>query len=810
MTAPKLRDWAQELNPEQLAAATHGKGPQLVIAGAGSGKTRVITYRIAWLVREQGVDPTQIAAVTFTNKAAGEMRERVERLLGTDSLGGFVGTFHRFSLGLLRRYADRAGLQRDFAIFDSGDQINLVKQALELENLGETQYPPRAVLAAISSAKNRMIDTVTFEARAQDFWSRSVARAYRRYQGLLLQSGAVDFDDMLFWAVRILRSNQELMVRWRERLKWLLVDEFQDTNAVQMELVRLLAGASGNLTAVGDEDQGIYRWRGAELDNILQFEKHFPGATVRKLERNYRSTQTILDAAGAVVANNESRRGKRLWTDAGAGEALRVYKAQDEGDEASWVVRTLLELQRGRPLSDLAILVRTNAQTRTFEEELLRREIPYTLVGGVRFYERAEIKDVIAYLRVLRNPRDAYSLERIVNQPPRGIGQGTLATLRQQAAELGVTPWDALQQEQVLEDFPARGAKALRGFRDLVVALQREAETLALPELLRRLLEATGYLELYDKGDADGEARLENLEEFLSAAQEFAEQTPGLPPLEGLTAFLDHVSLTTDLDAWQGGGGVMLMTLHSAKGLEFPIVVVAGLEEGVLPHFNSQGKLEDLEEERRLLYVGMTRSKERLLLSCCRRRRIAGRWQDQLESRFLREVPEHLVELEESEERFVDERAWGVYSFFDKPAPRSWGSGLGGSGGSGGESGRTPGTLARSGAAGPARSPGSMAGAPPRAASAQARPSTPSHASSPMAARSGVAPMHRPAAAPPPRAATTAAGGLRRGMRVRHPTLGQGVVMEVEGEGPTGRLTVYFEKFGKRKLVAQFAKLEPI
>jgi DNA helicase-2/ATP-dependent DNA helicase PcrA len=792
MSAPRPRDWAQELNPEQLAAATHGKGPQLVIAGAGSGKTRVITYRIAWLVREQGVDPTQIAAVTFTNKAAGEMRERVERLLGTDSLGSFVGTFHRFSLGLLRRYADRAGLQRDFAIFDSGDQLNLVKQALELENLGETQFPPRAVLAAISAAKNRMLDTVSYETRAQDFWSRSVARAYRRYQGLLLQSGAVDFDDMLFWAVRILRSNQELFVRWRERLKWLLVDEFQDTNAVQMELVRILAGAAGNLTAVGDEDQGIYRWRGAELDNILSFEKHFPGATVRKLERNYRSTQTILDAAGAVVANNESRRGKRLWTDAGSGEPVRVYKAQDEGDEAAWVVRTLLELQRGRPLSDLAILVRTNAQTRTFEEELLRREIPYTLVGGVRFYERAEIKDVIAYLRVLRNPRDAYSLERIVNQPPRGIGQGTLATLRQQAAELGVTPWDALQQEQVLDDFPPRGAKALRGFRDLVVALQREAETLALPDLLRRLFEATGYLELYDKGDADGEARLENLEEFLSAAQEFAEQTPGLPPLEGLTAFLDHISLTTDLDAWQGGGGVALMTLHSAKGLEFPLVVVAGLEEGLLPHFNSQGKLEDVEEERRLLYVGMTRAKERLLLSCCRRRRVAGRWQDQLESRFLREVPDHLVDVEESAERFVDERAWGVYSFFDKPAPRSWGSGAGGGER---EAPRPPGTAARSPAAAAARpAPGRPGGAtatlPPRVAAAAAPPA-------------------RPAPAPVGRA-NASIGGLRRGTRVRHPTLGQGVVMDVEGEGPTGRVTVYFEKFGKRKLVAQFAKLEPI
>jgi DNA helicase-2/ATP-dependent DNA helicase PcrA len=806
MVAERPSTWAQELNPEQLAAATHGEGPQLVIAGAGSGKTRVITYRIAWLVRERGVDPSRIAAVTFTNKAAGEMRERVERLLGTESLGGFVGTFHRFSLGLLRRYADRAGLSRDFAIFDSGDQVSLVKQALELENLGETQYPPRSVLATISSAKNRMIDVASFEARAQDFWSRSVARAYRRYQGLLQQAGAVDFDDMLFWAVRLLAGNKELLGRWRERLAYLLVDEFQDTNAVQMELVRLLAGPAGNLTAVGDEDQGIYRWRGAELDNILRFEKHFPGATVRKLERNYRSTQTILDAAGAVVAHNASRRGKTLWTDAGTGEPLRLYKAQDEVDEAAWVVRTLLSLQGGRPLSDLAVLVRTHAQTRVLEEELLRREIPYTLVGGVRFYERAEIKDVIAYLRVLRNPRDAYSLERIVNQPPRGIGAGTLATLRQQAAELGVTPWDALQQEQVLEDFPARGAKALRGFRDLILALQREAESLALPELLRRLLEATGYLELYDKGDADSEARLENLEEFLSAAQEFAEETAAAgearaSPLESLTAFLDHVSLTTDLDTWQGSGGVALMTLHSAKGLEFPIVVVAGLEEGVLPHFNSQGKLEDLEEERRLLYVGMTRAKERLLLSCCRRRRVAGRWQDQLESRFLDEVPEGLVEVEESAERFVDERAWGVYSFFDKPEPRAWGSGsraaaaeqLGAPRPAPGGPPRTPGSAPRPAPSGGRGAYGGTATLPPRVAAAANAPP-------------------RSALAPPATARRLAASinGLSRGMRVRHPTLGSGVVMEVEGEGPTGRFTVYFDKFGKRKLVAQFAKLEPI
>ena len=827
MIATRPETWAQELNSEQLAAATHGKGPQLVIAGAGSGKTRVITYRIAWLVREEGLDPSQIAAVTFTNKAAAEMRERVEKLLGTDSLGSFVGTFHRFSLGLLRRYAERAGLQRDFAIFDSGDQNTLVKRALELENLSETQFPPRTVLAAIGSAKNKMIEPAAFEARANDFWHRAVARVYRRYQGLLHQASAVDFDDMLFGAVRLLRE-EDMNKRWRERLRVLLVDEFQDTNLVQMELVKLLVGSDGNLTAVGDEDQGIYSWRGAELDNILRFEDHFPGAVVRKLERNYRSTQAILDAAGAVVANNSSRRGKKLWTDQGLGDPLQLYRAQDESDEAAWIVRTLLDLRGERALADLAVLVRTNAQTRVLEEELLRREVPYTLVGGVRFYERAEIKDLIAYLRVLRNPRDSYSLERIVNQPPRGIGAGTLATLREQAGELGVTVWDAMLQDQVLEDFPSRGGRALRTFRELVLTLQKEAETLPLPDLLRRLLQVTGYLELYDKGDPESEGRLENIEEFLSAADEFAEGTPGLGPLEGLTAFLDHVSLTTDLDAWQGGGGVALMTLHSAKGLEFPVVFVGGLEEGVLPHFNSQGALEDLEEERRLLYVGMTRAKERLLLSLCRRRRIAGRYQDQLESRFVAELPDHLVEVEESRERFVDERAYGVYSFFGRPEPRGgWGSGAGGA--YGGEGG---GGVARPGGGGGGRpaapsssgrpsSPGSR----PAGGGYGSQPSRPGSANSPNFRPTGTPPPSRPAAAAPVvqrpatppagglgagRPAATSVGGLRRGVKVRHPTLGQGTVMDIEGDGPTGRITVYFERFGKRKLVTQYAKLEPI
>ena len=622
----------------------HGEGPQLVLAGAGSGKTRVITFRIAYLVRERGVDPSQIAAVTFTNKAAGEMHDRVERLVGGDLGGAFVGTFHRFALMLLRRHGERVGLARDFAIYDGSDQLALVKKALVAEELAEAAFPPRAVLSRISAAKNRMVDVAHFEAEAQDFYARKVAKVYRRYQALLQQASAVDFDDMLFWSVRLFADHAEVAERWRRRLTWLMVDEFQDTNHVQMALVLALVGSAGNLTAVGDEDQGIYRWRGAELDNILDFEKSFPGAEVRKLEQNYRSTQTILDAAGALVEQNVKRRGKRLWTESGAGEPILLYKAEDEGDEAAWIVRTLRQLCDGHELQDMAVLVRTHAQTRALEEELLRHGVAYSLVGGVRFYDRAEIKDLVAYLRVLRNPRDTYSLDRILNQPPRGIGPGTEALLRDEADRLGVTPWDALLQDRVLDNFPSRATRALVDFRQLILGLQTEAEQLAFPELLRHLIERTGYTALYAKGDPEGEARLENIEEFLSAAQEFAEREGSGATLDDLTAFLDHASLASDIDAWQqAAGGVSLMTLHSAKGLEFPVVVVAGLEQGILPHFNSQGAMEDIEEERRLLYVGMTRAEERLILTCCRRRRIAGRFQDQEESPFLAEIPERFL-----------------------------------------------------------------------------------------------------------------------------------------------------------------------
>jgi DNA helicase-2/ATP-dependent DNA helicase PcrA len=772
-------DLERHLNPDQIAAVTHGDGPQLVLAGAGSGKTRVITYRIAWLVEERGVDPGHVAAVTFTNKAAAEMRERAEELLGLHPLPASVGTFHRFALLLLRRYGERVGLKRDFAVHDAADQLSLVKEALATEGLSETAFSPRAVLAQISAAKNRLVEPASYESAAHNFFEKKVAALYRRYQGLLMQASGVDFDDLIALAVKLLATDPEVRSRVRARTRHLLVDEYQDTNHAQLRLIQELAGPGGNLTAVGDEDQGIYRWRGADLENILRFEEAFPGATIRKLERNYRSTQTILDVSGALIAHNVNRRGKSLWTDRGGGDKVELYRAADEVEEARWVVDTLQDLARRVKPRDMAVLVRTNAQTRALEEELLKREVSYALVGGVRFYDRAEIKDLVAYLRVLRNPRDDFSLSRIFNQPPRGIGKSTLELLRDQALQLGEPLWDVIYLEQ-LGGLPARSAAAVRRFRDLIVGLQQAAAELPLPALLDRLLAATAYADLYRQDDREDQARLENIREFLSAAQQFTEANSynsSDPDL--LTAFLDHVSLVSDLDAYEAERGISLMTLHSAKGLEFRAVVVAGLENGLLPHFNSQGAPEDIEEERRLLYVGMTRARERLLLTCCRRRRIAGRYQDQAESPFLAELPAELIEVSQSPALFAeprfDARARDIYSFFGR--------------GEDGETGATGAAWTATGGAARMRSyPGPGAGDRPPARRGQ--------------------PAQRTLAPDPDAEPAVLRRALRRGSRVRHPTLGHGVVLELEGQGEDAKITVYFDRTGKRKLIARYANLE--
>ncbi|MEM9290300.1 MAG: UvrD-helicase domain-containing protein [Acidobacteriota bacterium] len=750
------------LNEQQFAAVTHTGGPQLVLAGAGSGKTRVITYRIAWLIEDQGVDPGSIVAVTFTNKAAAEMRERVEELVSRHPLATFVGTFHRYALRLLRRYGARVGLPPAFQIVDDKEQLGLVSEALRLEELSDTAFRPRAMLSAISSAKNRLLDTRAYEQEAEGYFERKVVGVYRRYQGLLQKSGAVDFDDMISKAVELLEDDDDLSQRLRQRVKYLLVDEFQDTNHAQLRLVQALAGADGQLTAVGDEDQGIYRWRGADLDNILRFESGFPDATVRKLERNYRSTQTILDASGALVAHNEGRRGKRLWTDLGSGEAIRLYHAKDEEEEARWLASSLEQLRnQGQGLDQMAVLVRTNAQTRSLEDEFLRRNLPYELVGGTRFYDRAEIRDVVAYLRVLKNPHNDIAFSRILNQPPRGIGKNTRKLLEDRARDLGQPLWDVLRLDD-LGTFPNRAAKALLGFRDLLLELQRLAEALPLPALLDQLLEATGYLKLYDANDPDQRPRLENLEELRSAAQQFTEsiayRSEDEEATDPLAAFLDRVALVSDVDGWEGRTGVSVMTLHSAKGLEFPIVALPGLEEGLLPHHNATQSPEEVEEERRLLYVGMTRARQRLLLSTCRRRRVAGTFQDRQPSRFLGEIPEKHLDVERSPSLFAREdaaAARSVYSFFQRDAGAS----------------------------------GAGTAAPP------------SMPSSGTTRRSGPRTFL-------PRRGAPDGDELYRGRKVRHPTLGMGQILSLDGKGNAMKITVYFDRVGKRKLIARFANLE--
>jgi DNA helicase-2/ATP-dependent DNA helicase PcrA len=739
-------DLAQALNPEQIAAVTHGDGPQLVLAGAGSGKTRVITHRIGWLVEERGVDPSRIVAVTFTNKAAAEMRQRVSSLLSgrgeyharrADDSGAadgarletFVGTFHRFGLGLLRRYAERAGVKPGFMVFDDGDQMALVKRALEDEGLSEGAYPPRTMLARISDAKSRLLDPESYASSTSGFFEERLGKVFRRYEHLLRRASAVDFDDLIVLPVRLLASDAEVAARVRGRITHLLVDEFQDTNHAQLRLVRELIGAAGNLTAVGDEDQGIYRWRGADLDNVLHFERWFPQAVVRKLERNYRSTQIILDAAGDLVAHNTKRRGKRLWTEAGRGEPIELYRARDEMDEALWVVRRAGDMHRsGVPWREIAVLVRTNAQTRALEEELLRTRTPYVLIGGTRFYERAEIKVVVAYLRVLWDPRDELSMARIMNQPPRGIGKATQRLLEEEAERAGTTVWDVISLGQ-LESLPQKSARALRAFHELLAELRADLDSLPAVELLEKLLDRTGLLRHYQADDPESQARRENLQEFLSAAHELLARDPAnqsRPARESLPDLLDHIALVADLDGWEVERGVAVLTLHSAKGLEFSSVFVTGLEQGVLPHYNAQERADDIEEERRLLYVGMTRARERLLLSACRRRRVAGRFQDQQPSPFLDEIPERLLRSEDSPSLFDSGRTQGVSAFFGRQV---------------------------------------------EAQEDEERPIT-------------------------------------KGKRVRHPQLGEGVVLAVEGQGEAMKLTVFFERAGKRKLVAKYANLE--
>jgi DNA helicase-2/ATP-dependent DNA helicase PcrA len=627
------------LNAQQREAVAATEGPVLILAGAGSGKTRVITHRVAHLVLDRGVDSGRILAVTFTNKAAGEMKARAETLLAGRPLRAWMSTFHSFCVRLLRREAAAAGLDPAFLIYDEDDQLAAVREAMRALDLSEKLHPPRRLLARISARKNA--------ARPDDdeggYGADLTRRVMERYREVLRAAGAVDFDDLLLRAVALFEGNAPVRQAWRERFSYLLVDEYQDTNRAQYELVRLLAGPDGNLTVVGDEDQSIYSWRGADISNILDFEHDFPGARVFRLEENYRSSQRILDVAGALVSRNVRRKGKTLRAVKGIGDPVKLHEALDEFQEASWVTETIAGLRaQGR----VAVLFRMNAQSRLFEEGLLRLRLPYLVVGGVGFYERREVKDVLAYLRLVHNPRDAVAFRRVVNVPPRGLGAKTVEDIDRAAAAGGESPWEAAGRLVDAAALPSRALLPLRQFRETVETLRMEAAAGPPPggglrRLIERILELSGYGAALAREDSqESQERLENLAELLAAAVDY-EAREEAPSLAG---FLDRAALLSETDRLRDDVPVLLMTLHAAKGLEFESVFLVGLEEGLLPHSRSLSGEEALEEERRLCYVGMTRAMERLHLSWARSRQVFGQRRLSEPSRFLAEIPEEGLE----------------------------------------------------------------------------------------------------------------------------------------------------------------------
>ena len=739
----------EALNEQQREAVQETDGPVLVLAGAGTGKTRVITYRVAYLI-QKGVAGHAILAVTFTNKAANVMKERIGDLLrsgGHDASDIWVSTFHSLCARLLRREALQAGLPRDFAIYDDDDQTAAVKRTLQKLDLSAEDYPPRSVRAQISHAKNHGITADEMESDAikmRDETRKTVARIFRGYDEMLRSASALDFDDLLLRAVELLREKPDVRAAWNARFQYLMVDEFQDTNRAQEELVRLLAGPRKNVCVVGDEDQSIYGWRGARAGNLKRFTEDFPGAKIIRLEENYRSTQTILDAAAAVVRNNSERLGKTLQATLGAGAPLRFFEAQDSSAEADFICGELSTIVRNDPDARVAVLYRTGAQSRSFEEVLRRLGIRYRVVGGFSFYERAEVRNAIAYVRLLFHPEDDVALLRVLNVPPRGIGTVTVAVLETRARMTGKSLWEVICAGEYSAVKKLTGA--LEGFRSLIETLQAECKDLPPAQLIERVLDRSSYLDWVEQQDnLEHSSRAENLRELANAMAEATEQGQTLEDL------LDHAALASDSDEFDETIPVSLMTLHSAKGLEFDTVFLAGLEEGLLPHSRALGSYPEIEEERRLFYVGMTRAKRSLVLSRAIYRRNYGeeRLRASSASRFLAEIPGELVEAAAgSLSQPGETRRY-------EPDPEY-----------------SEGYAYRGRRSETARTASSGRRAPGRAAS------------------------NRPARDP------------LIGARVRHPKFGVGTILEVEGEGEDRKLTVSFQDYGAKKFLERYANLQ--
>lgn len=915
-----MQQLLEKLNPQQRAGVENADGPVLILAGAGSGKTRVITHRIAYLIEQRGVAPDSILAVTFTNKAAREMEERVDRLLGHSTLAKpLLATFHSFCVRLLRREIETlrigdAGLTKAFAIYDESEQQSLVKQIMRRMNLDDKQLTPRTVLSRISWAKNHMIDPQEFYLQSADPVSERVAHIFEAYRKELHKNNALDFDDLLLEAVRVLKSSGEVRERYNRRYRYLLIDEYQDTNRPQYELMKLLAGPEQNVCVVGDEDQSIYSWRGADIRNILEFEKDFPRAQTIRLEQNYRSTQVILEAAGAVVSRNAQRKGKQLWTAREGGALIGYYEAPDGENEALFIADSIQKYLRKAGESEheprAAVLYRTNSQSRLVEEAMRRYGISYTMVGGFSFYERAEIKDLLSYLKLVKNPNDSIALQRCINTPPRGIGKTTLETLERIAIETGSSTWNAIVHARRDKLLSARALHALAEFQRLIedaramlapdfagkltadvapgqveaegaepaaamearltaedagqagsdtsfdfgdsaqaslaltpaeedigfdpsfdpgafnpFAKERPARSNApaitasaaaesdaregfrkpgdaatLPELIKFLIDRSGYIRaLEDEGTPEAFSRIENLKELANAAQDAQERG------ESLDEFLDHAALVSDTDQYNADARVTLMTLHAAKGLEFPMVILAGLEEGLFPHSRTLSDPNQMEEERRLCYVGMTRAMDSLILTRARYRRRYGNDMPEAStaSRFLEEIPFRLME----------DLGGGLgRSGFGSPSSGSPGyeSGYGERYGAG----RNDGSARHYAYEDEDQSAAYPAG--PRNSSSRARAGgSLDNIAQFFGGRGGPrvsGPLHPAGSAsakldvPEPTGATA----LRNGMRVRHPKYGEGIVFRREGEGESAKVTVQFAKFGVKKLVEKFAQLERV
>jgi DNA helicase-2/ATP-dependent DNA helicase PcrA len=769
------------LNPEQLQATTHFEGPLLVLAGAGSGKTRVLTHRIAWLVDEMGVDPSSILALTFTNKAAGEMRERVRTLLGKEPAGMWIGTFHTIGGRILRRDAQRLGWTSGFQIYDAEDAEGLVKRILRDQlHLDVKRWPPRAVHSAISAAKNELTTPDAYFQAATDAFELVVADAYPLYQKALKDANAFDFDDLLVKPLELFRTSERVLERYRERFRIVLVDEYQDTNRAQYVFLRLLAEQHQNLFVVGDDDQSIYGWRGADIRNILDFEKDFPGAKVVRLEQNYRSTQNILTAANRVIAENRNRKGKTLRTDNVGGEPLTLVECADETDESAWVsaeINARMGDDARLKLKHFVILYRTNAQSRAVEEGMRREGLPYRVIGGTRFYERREIKDALAYLRLVANPAADEAFLRIVNVPRRGIGDASIARLGEYATANGIPLLAAAERAASVDGIRGPAARALPELAGLVAKHAAVADRVALEEVVRGIVTESGLVQALKEEGTEGEDRIANVESLIAGAAELQERLyeedpelmeelarTGQAAPRAIDLFLAHVALVADIDQHDPhADAVSLMTLHNAKGLEFPVVFITGLEDGLFPMARAYDEPAQLEEERRLFYVGITRAERKLYLAYARRRRRGREWMDSVPSSFLESVPRELLDVRHSERTLQYTSSWAQPW---KMASRGFGGG-----GYGARRDRL----------------GLTAPAPPQRR--RAEPEDPTFQVDYSDSQD--------------------LPSLVKGARVRHPRFGAGTVAEISGFGTDVKASIDFDEVGRKVVVLKYANLEP-